>query len=116
MPHLIASRTPGTVAWTSARQCSRIGRAKSAALAILSSIRGSRSISPLPLVRQQQHRGLYKPFHFLHAGRGPAVVAGDREVHQLALFDALAAHAVGDEHRPFDDAIGSEDRHFGAVD
>ena len=43
---------PGTARCTSARKCSRIGRANGAAAAILSSMRWSWAISPLPDLRQ----------------------------------------------------------------
>ena len=43
-----------------------------------------------------------------------AVVATDRQVHQLRPPHAVAV--IIDEHRALDDAVGADDRHFGAVD
>src|SRR5687768_14618564 len=98
MPHLITSSACGTARWTTSRKCSRTGRANGAALAILSSIRGSRSIG-LSLASQQQHRRFDQPLHFLDEGRGViavdhTVIAADRQVHDLALLEPLPAHSV----------------------
>jgi len=68
-----------------------------------------------------RHRRLDQFLHRLDKARcipavDHAVVAADRDVHQLALGNAFAAQAIGHEHRPLDNAVGANDRHFRPVD